>query len=97
MASYIALLQFTEQGVRNIKDTTKRSIATHEMASKLGVKVVDIFWTLGPYDIVMVLEAPDDETLTAFTLKLGSLGNVKTQTLRAFRDKEMDAILNKVK
>ena len=97
MASYIALLQFTEQGVRNIKDTTKRSIATHEMASKLGVKVADIFWTLGPYDIVMVLEAPDDETLTAFTLKLGSLGNVKTQTLRAFRDKEMDAILNKVK
>ena len=97
MASYIALLQFTEQGVRNIKDTTKRSTATREMASKLGVKVVDIFWTLGPYDIVMVLEAPDDETLTGFTLKLGSLGNVKTQTLRAFRDKEMDAILNKVK
>jgi uncharacterized protein with GYD domain len=97
MASYIALLQFTEQGVRNIKDTTKRSIATNELASKLGVKVVDIFWTLGPYDIVMVLEAPDDETLTAFTLKLGSLGNVKTQTLRAFRAKEMDAILGKVK
>ena len=97
MASYIALLQFTEQGVRNIKDTTKRSIATNELASKLGVKVVDIFWTLGPYDIVMVMEAPDDETLTAFTLKLGSLGNVKTQTLRAFRAKEMDAILGKVK
>ena len=97
MASYIALLQFTEQGVRNIKDTTKRSAATREMASTLGVKVVDIFWTLGPYDIVLVLEAPDDETLTAFTLKLSSLGNVKTQTLRAFRAKEMDAILNKVK
>jgi len=97
MASYIALLQFTEQGVRNVKDTTKRAAATSEMASKLGVKVVDIFWTLGPYDIVMVLEAPDDETLTAFTLKLGSLGNVKTQTLRAFHAKEMDAILNRVK
>jgi uncharacterized protein with GYD domain len=97
MASYIALLQFTEQGVRNIKDTTKRSAATREMASQLGVKVVDIFWTLGSYDIVLVMEAPDDETLTAFTLKLSSLGNVKTQTLRAFRDKEMDAILNKVK
>ena len=97
MASYIALLQFTEQGVRNIKDTTKRAAATSEMASKLGVKVVDIFWTLGSYDIVMALEAPDDETLTAFTLKLSSLGNVKTQTLRAFRAKEMDAVLNRVK
>ena len=51
MASYIALLQFTEQGIRNIKDTTKHSAATREMASTLGVKVVDIFWTLGPYDI----------------------------------------------
>ena len=97
MASYIALLQLTEQGIRNVKDTTKRAVATSEMASKLGVKVVDVFWTIGPYDIVLVLEAPDDETLTAFTLKLSSLGNVKTQTLRAFRPKEMDAILNKVK
>jgi len=94
MASYIALLQFTEQGIRNIKDTTKRAGATSEMASKMGVKLVDVFWTLGSYDIVMVLDAPDDETLTAFTLKLTSLGNVKTQTMRAFRPKEMDAILS---
>jgi len=79
MASYLALLQFTEQGIRNVKDTTKRAAATSEMASKLGVKLVDVFWTLGPYDIVLVLEAPDDETLTAFTLKLSSLGNVKTR------------------
>jgi uncharacterized protein with GYD domain len=91
------LLQFTEQGIRNIRDTTKRSVAVTEMASKLGAKVVDIFWTLGRYDIVMVLEAPDDEALTAFVLKLGSLGNVKTQTLRAFRAREMDAILNNVR
>jgi len=97
MASYIALLQLTDQGVRSVKDTTKRAAAAGEMASKMSVKITDTFWTLGPYDVVLIAEAPDDETMTAFTLKLGSLGNVKTQTLRAFRAKEMDAILNKVK
>jgi len=97
MANYIALLQFIEQGSRNIKETTKRAVAMGEMASKMGVKYVDVFWTLGKYDIVLILETPDDETLAAFTLKLGVLGNVKTQSLRAFRANEMDTILNKIK
>ena len=97
MANYIALLQFTEQGSRNVKETTKRAVAMGEMVSKMGVKFVDVFWTLGKYDIVLILEAQDDETLAAFTLKLGILGNVKTQTLRAFRAKEMDTILNKIR
>lgn len=97
MASYIALLQFTDQGIRNIKDTTKRAAAATDLASKMGAKLSDVFWTLGHYDLVLVLEAPDDETMTALALKLSSLGNVKTQTLRAFRAKEMEAILSKVK
>jgi len=97
VASYIALLQLTDQGVRTIKDTTKRAAAVTEMASKMGTKVVDAFWTLGPYDVVLIAEAPDDETMTAFSLKISSFGNVKTQTLRAFRANEMDAILSKVK
>jgi uncharacterized protein with GYD domain len=96
MANYIALLQFTDQGIRSVKDTTKRAAAAVDVASKMGVKLGDCFWTLGHYDLVLVLEAPDDETMTAFTLKLSSLGNVKTETLRAFRAKEMDAILKKV-
>ena len=62
-------------------------------AAKLGVKFTDLFWTLGNYDLVIVAEAPDDETMTALMLKLASLGNVKSQTLRAFRAKEMEAIL----
>ena len=97
MANYIALLQFTEQGIRNIQETTRRSTAVRELATKLGVKVLDIFWTMGGYDVVMVLEAAGDETVTAFTLKLGALGSIKSQTLRAFRAQEMDAILNKIK
>ena len=96
MATYIALLQWTEQGVRDVKDTTKRAAAATEAASKMGVKFTDLFWTLGNYDLAIVAEAPDDETMTALMLKLAALGNVKTQTLRAFRAKEMDAILKKI-
>ena len=63
----------------------------------MGLKIRDSFWTLGPYDVVLLLEASDDQSMTAFTLKLGSLGNVKTQTMRAFRREEMEGILAKIK
>jgi len=95
MASYIVLAQFTDQGIRNVKDSTKRAAAASDVAAKMGVKLTDLFWTLGHYDLVIVAEAPDDETMTALMLKLGSLGNVKSQTLRAFRASEMEAILKK--
>ena len=95
MATYIALLQYTDQGIRNVKETTKRAAAAKEAAAKLGVKFNDLFWTLGQYDLVILAEAPDDETMTAVMLKLASLGNVKSQTLRAFRSNEMEAIMKK--
>ena len=97
MANYILLLQYTEQGIRNVRDTTKRGAAAAETAKKMGVKITDVFWTLGAHDLVLIAEAPNDETMTACSLKLASLGNVKTQTMRAFRGKEMDAILRKMK
>src|SRR4029453_6369376 len=97
MAMYMSLLQFTEQGIRSVKDTTKRAAAATAEAEKMGLKVTDAFWTLGPYDVVLLLEAPDDQTVTAFSLKLGSLGNVKTQTMRAFRSEEMQGILARIK
>ncbi len=96
MATYIALLQYTDQGVRNVKDTTKRAASASDVASKMGVKFTDLFWTLGQHDLAIVAEAPDDETMTATMLKLAALGNVKTQTMRAFRSNEMEAILKKV-
>src|SRR5262245_55808423 len=95
MATYIALLQFTDQGIRNVKDTTKRAAAATAAAAKMGVKLTDLFWTLGHYDLVIVAEASDEEAITALMLKLGALGNVKSQTLRAFRTKEMEQILQK--
>jgi len=95
MATYIALLQFTDQGIRNVKETTKRAASASDAAAKMGVKFTDLFWTLGQHDLAIVAEAPDDETMTALMLKLASLGNVKSQTMRAFREKEMDAILKR--
>ena len=94
---YVSLLQFTEQGVRNVRDTTKRSAAAMAEAEKMGAKVTDSFWTMGAYDVVLLLDAPNDETVSAFSLKLGALGNVKSQTMRAFSRKEMESILAKIK
>src|SRR2546426_9097329 len=97
MATYVILIQFTDQGVRNIKDTVKRGDAAVAEAEKMGMKIVEEFWTMGAYDAVVVVEAPDDETVSAFILKIGALGNVKGQTLRAFRRSEMEGILAKIK
>jgi len=97
MAMYVSLLQFTDQGIRNVKDTIKRAASATAEAEKMGAKVTDSFWTMGAYDVVLLLDAPDDETVSAFSLKLGSLGNVKSQTMRAFRREEMESILAKTK
>jgi len=97
MPSYVCLIQFKDQGIRNIKDTVKRGDAAIAEAERMGMKIVDEYWTMGAYDAVVIFEAPDDETMSAFILKVGSLGNVTGQTLRAFRRKEMEGILAKIK
>ena len=96
MAHYVMLLRFTDQGIRNVKDTTKRAAAAADMAGKLGAKVTSTYWTMGQYDLVLTADAPDDETIAAVSIKLGSLGNVSIQTLRAFTASEVDGILKKV-
>ena len=97
MAMYVSLIQFTDQGIRNIKKTIKRGDAAMAEAEKMGVKIVEEFWTMGTYDVVVVVEAPNDETMSAFMLKVGSLGNVKSHTMRAFRQEEMAGVLAKIK
>ncbi len=97
MATYVILIQFTDQGIRNIKDTVKRGDAAAAEAEKMGMKIVEEFWTMGAYDAVVVVDAPNDETMSAFMVKVGSLGNVKSHTLRAFRRNEMEDILAKIK
>ena len=97
MARYVSLIQFTDQGIRNIKDTIKRGDAATAEAEKMDMKIIEEFWTMGAYDVVVLFDAPDDETMTAFALRVGSLGNVKTETMRAFRKEEMEGILAKIK
>ncbi|WP_425246006.1 GYD domain-containing protein [Streptomyces sp. NEAU-NA10] len=95
MPTYVTLLNWTDQGIRNYKDTPKRAEAFAAAAEKLGAKILNLYWTVGSYDIVAVVEAPDDETATAVLLQLGGVGNVRTTTLRAFGREEMDRIIAK--
>jgi uncharacterized protein with GYD domain len=97
MARYISLIKFADQGIRNIKDTIKRGDAAKAEAEKLGMKIIEEFWTMGAYDGVVLFEAPDDETMTAFACKVSSLGNVRTATMPAFGREEMEGILGKIK
>jgi uncharacterized protein with GYD domain len=97
MANYVFLISWTEQGVKNYTETAKRAdIAAAEFA-RLGGKLTDIYWTLGPYDLVGLAEFPDDETATAAALQLGAAGNVRTTTMRAFDRAEVRKIIAKAK
>lgn len=95
MATFITTIRFTQQGIKGIDQTTRRASVFKAAAKKLGVKVKDIYWTLGDYDGLLILEAPDDETATTAMLHLGAMGNVHTTTVRAFNAAEMDKILSK--
>jgi uncharacterized protein with GYD domain len=96
MATFISTIRFTETGLKNIRDTGKRAAAFKSTAKKLGVKVAEVYWTLGPFDGLLVFDAPDDETATAAMLQLSSAGNVHTQTMRAFKASEVESIVGKL-
>lgn len=96
MLNYVVLASFTDQGLKNIKDTTKRADAAKEAASKFGVKMTEIYWTQGQYDLVTLCQGQDEAAMAAFGLALSSQGNVKFQTLRAFTRDEMNGILSKL-
>ena len=93
MVHYIVLAHFTDQGIKGIQETTKRAKAFRELASKMGAEIEKIYWTLGSYDVVLTMKAPNDETVASLLLKAGSLGNLQSQTLRAFDEQEMEKIL----
>ena len=97
MATFLLLVNFTEQGIRKPEDSPKRADTFKEMAKKGGVNVKDLYWTLGQYDAVAIIEAPDNATATAVSLNLSKLGNVRTQTLPAFSAAEMKTIISKMK
>ncbi|WP_322014881.1 GYD domain-containing protein [Paraburkholderia sp. J12] len=96
MATYVVLSQFTDQGIRSIKNSPQRAGQVAEQAKSFGCEMKEIYWTLGQYDIVSIVEAPNDESLTAFGLALGAAGNIRTQTLRAFNKTDFAAIIGKL-
>jgi len=96
MPTYIALSTFTDKGIGNVKDTAKRAKQVAASAKKFGASMTQIYWTMGRYDVVAIIEAPNDESATAFSLSIGGAGNVRTQTMRAFSKDEIGAILAKL-
>lgn len=96
MATFISTINFTPKGIEAIGETTKRAAAFKSAVKKMGVKVSDIYWTLGPFDGVVIFDAPDDESATAAMLQLCSKGNVHTSTVRAFDASQIEKIIAKL-
>lgn len=96
MVTYVVLTKFTDQGVRAAKDSPKRADAFKQLAKTFGATVRDIFWTQGRYDIVTIVEAPDEMSAMSLSLSLCALGNVRTESLRAFSAADMSAIVGKM-
>ncbi|MBN3814171.1 GYD domain-containing protein [Paraburkholderia sp. Ac-20347] len=96
MLTYVVLAQFTDQGIRTIKDSAQRAAQAAELGRKFKCEMKQIYWTLGQYDLVTIVEAEDEAGFMAFGLALGSAGNVRTQTLRAFDKDAFGAMLGKL-
>jgi uncharacterized protein with GYD domain len=96
MPSYIALIDWTDQGVRDFKESVNRYESAQSQLGSMGVTFTSIYWTLGAHDIVGVVDAPDDETLAAGLLVIAGQGNIRTTTLRAFSANEMKGVISKV-
>jgi len=97
MGTYVWLLSYTDQGIRAVKDTVKRADAVKERAKTYGVTVKELLWTQGQYDAVAILEAPDELAVTTLGLSIGALGNVRTQTLRAFSAADIKTAIDKMR
>jgi len=95
MATYIALIDWTDQGVKGFKDSVDRYETAQSQMRSMGVEFTNIYWTLGAHDIVSIVEAPDDQTLAAALLSVAGQGNVRTTTLRAFSANEMRGVISK--
>ena len=94
MASYVILVNFTDQGIRNVKESPQRVQAVKRLVEGAGGKVTQALWTIGPYDLVVTLEALSDEALSSILLTIGSMGNARTTSLRAFTEAEFQGVLD---
>jgi uncharacterized protein with GYD domain len=95
MATYVSLINWTEQGIKNFRDTTQRAEDFTRLVERSGGRVRELLWTVGEYDIVCIAEFPDEETGVAALLQVGSAGNIRSNTLRAFNADEMAGIIGR--
>jgi uncharacterized protein with GYD domain len=93
MTTYVSLINWTEQGIKNFRDTRQRAEDFFRLVESLGGKVREQLWTVGEYDVVCIADFPDDETGVAALLRAGSSGNIRSNTLRAFNAEEMAGII----
>ena len=93
MPTYVMLTKLTDQGVRGVKDVPQRQDAGRELARKFGVEWKSLYMTMGDYDFVNIVEAPDDQAIAKYVLSLAALGNVRTTTLKAFPEAEYRDII----
>jgi uncharacterized protein with GYD domain len=93
--TYAALMNWTDQGVKSFKDSVDRSEAAEAAFAQTGITFKGLYWTVGQYDLIAIIDAPDGETLAASLLRLGAQGNLRTTTLRAFAADEMKGIIAK--
>src|SRR5450755_229519 len=95
MPTYVSLIHWTDQGIKNYKDSPSRAADFTKLAESSGGRVRELLWTVGEYDLLSVVDFPDDETATAALLQVGSLGSIRSNTLRAFNAEEMGAIIRR--
>jgi uncharacterized protein with GYD domain len=96
MPTYVVLVNWTEQGVRNVGQTVERTDHGGDIAQKHGLEQKAAYWTVGGFDMVTIFEAPDDEAMSAHLLEIASFGNVRTTTLRAYDEEEMVGLLGRL-
>ena len=93
MPTYISLYNWTDQGIRTVKESPNRIRQSEGQLQQLGVKLVGMYLTMGDYDLVAVVEAPDDQAVARAQLSLGMAGNVRSKTLKAFTREEFEQIV----
>lgn len=96
MAVFMSLINLTEKGLKIVKHTTERAESFTLAAEQLGVRVQSIYWTMGQYDLVIIVDAPSDEVVATLLLSVGSLGNIRAHTFRAFSAEEMAGIMSRI-
>jgi uncharacterized protein with GYD domain len=95
MNTYISLINWTDEGIRNFRDTTRRAEDFSKLVENSGGRVRDLLWTVGEYDAVCIADFPDDEAGVAALLQMGAAGHIRSSTLRAFGADEMRAIISR--